>query len=257
MHPYLSHEKLQARQLYVSKYPIVKADNPVLPCCASLKSAVQEVYNQGAEGSCTANAYCAAYRILETDKSFLPSRAYVYWHERLQEDGNDPTKVTDSGANVADGINWVTENGVCSETLWPYGVQMNIPPPLVCEENAKGHKLGKLNQIKVGDNQTIKQCLATGIPVMIAIALYKSFEQSFMSRFGVIPMPAFIQNPNDTTDTYSGGHEVMLTGYHDFPGYFTFLNSWGSDWGNKGYGYLPYAYVSNTDLTWSIYFLSK
>jgi len=44
------------------------------------------------------------------------------------------------------------------------------------------------------------------------------------------------------------GHSVALVGYrrdNAFPGggYFVFRNSWGPDWGDHGYGYMPFSYV--------------
>lgn len=44
-----------------------------------------------------------------------------------------------------------------------------------------------------------------------------------------------------------GGHAVLLVGYQDGEGEgggrFLVRNSWGADWGERGYGRLPYAYV--------------
>ncbi len=42
-----------------------------------------------------------------------------------------------------------------------------------------------------------------------------------------------------------GGHCVLITGYNDFTRKYEILNSWGTTWGNLGYGTLPYAYVEN------------
>jgi hypothetical protein len=44
------------------------------------------------------------------------------------------------------------------------------------------------------------------------------------------------------------GHSVALVGYRRDSafaggGYFVFRNSWGADWGDHGYGYMPFAYV--------------
>lgn len=40
------------------------------------------------------------------------------------------------------------------------------------------------------------------------------------------------------------GHVVLLVGYDKTARVFTFRNSWGPDWGNKGYGTLPEEYVN-------------
>ena len=41
-----------------------------------------------------------------------------------------------------------------------------------------------------------------------------------------------------------GGHAVLCVGYDDTSGTFLIRNSWGNDNGDKGYYYMPYAYLS-------------
>ncbi len=52
-----------------------------------------------------------------------------------------------------------------------------------------------------------------------------------------------------------GGHAVLAVGYDDTQQVFLVRNSWGSGWGMQGYFSLPYAYLSNSNLTddlWTI-----
>ncbi len=57
-----------------------------------------------------------------------------------------------------------------------------------------------------------------------------------------IPVPNFY-------DSIEGGHSVMAVGYDDdrvfrsYRGALLIRNSWGTDWAENGYGWLPYAYV--------------
>lgn len=39
-------------------------------------------------------------------------------------------------------------------------------------------------------------------------------------------------------------HIVYLIGWDDATKHFKFINSWGEAWGDKGYGYLPYEYIT-------------
>lgn len=56
--------------------------------------------------------------------------------------------------------------------------------------------------------------------------------------------------------TYSCyGHAVLLTGYDSEKKIFTFKNSWGTSWGNEGYGTVSYDYVNKfSDMPVTMYF---
>ena len=41
-----------------------------------------------------------------------------------------------------------------------------------------------------------------------------------------------------------GGHAVVAVGYDDFKACLIVRNSWGPSWGDKGYFYLPYDYIT-------------
>lgn len=51
-------------------------------------------------------------------------------------------------------------------------------------------------------------------------------------------------------DAVQGGHAVVAIGYDnnrrigDKKGALKIRNSWGTDWGEEGYGWLPYAYIT-------------
>merc|ERR1712159_460794 len=81
-----------------------------------------EVYDQGALGSCTANAIAAAFEYCEAkqgyEHKFTPSRLFIYYNERRMEG----TTGSDSGAEIRDGIKSLNRLGVCPETEWPYDI---------------------------------------------------------------------------------------------------------------------------------------
>ena len=52
-----------------------------------------------------------------------------------------------------------------------------------------------------------------------------------------------------------GGHAILAVGYDDRQRRFTIRNSWGSNWGLKGYFTIPYDYVIDENLAddfWTI-----
>ena len=94
----------------------------------------------------------------------------------------------------------------------------------------------------------MRSCLSDGCPFIFGFSVYESFESDAVAATGIVPMPG-------KTETCLGGHAVMAVGYDDSKQWIIVRNSWGPDWGDKGYFYLPYAYITNNNLAddfWTI-----
>ena len=96
----------------------------------------------------------------------------------------------------------------------------------------------------------MKSCLAGGYPFIFGIDVYSSFESDQANQTGVIPMPT-------PDDQLLGGHALVCVGYDDSKQYFIFRNSWSSAWGDMGYGYLPYEYMTDTNLCSDLWIIQK
>jgi len=218
-------------------------------------------YNQGPIGSCTANAFCYVIKLLAIQNPSLtqwvdynPSRLYIYWCERYLEANKVENKIQDTGANVIDACLWAKSNGICAETDWPYDVlKVNKNPtksltPTILEKlknNCSQHKISGYTQIyyKSPDVLTlIKSSLANNNPVMIGFLAFPGLESISAGATGLVP------NPTSSSQKPIGGHEVVLIGFDEDKKLFTFMNSWGVNWGNKGKGYLTYDYVKKYGL---------
>lgn len=207
-----------------------------------LSSEWPAIYDQGQIGSCTANAFCSCFKYLHDDRTFEPSRLYVYYKERYLENPNGP--ITDSGAWVSDGYTWVSKHGVCAENYWPYDIsKVNEAPPAECDVVAKKHKVHNYYQVNMNNvHNTIVWCISYKKPVMMAFGVYGSFLD--IKSDGMCPVP------NPKTDTLYGGHEVVIVGYDDEKQLYKVANSWGKNWGDKGFFYMPYAFVKNPELVY-------
>lgn len=237
---YLSIDKLRAR---AQQHAFVKVGGAEaiqsIPASFTLRNHVPEVYNQGQAGSCTSNAFCGSHRIQYTDKTFRPSRLFLYFYERLAEDPRHLAQdLRDTGADVIDGENYVLSHGICSESLWPYDIsKLNVTPPANCTQDALKHKIKSFVRLGVQD---IKSYLVQGIPVLLAVILYQSFETNVRAD-GKVPMPDKRQQP-------IGGHEMCIVGYDDASRTYEVLNSWGAGWGDHGYCHIPYDYINDSQL---------
>jgi C1A family cysteine protease len=225
---------------------VVPVSKPItLPHALSLNKYRNFIYDQGELGSCTSNAFCAAYRIMDTihqkNVSFEPSRLFFYYQERLTEG----TVGEDSGADVIDGESYVKTNGICSEKTWSYDIsKFSVPPPPETYKEAQSYKISSYTVLQNGPAviNEIKHAIYNKQPVLIAILLYDSFESEQVAKTGHVPMP------DTTKENCLGGHEMCLIGYNDATHNFIVMNSWGGSWGDHGICYIPYNYVSNADL---------
>jgi C1A family cysteine protease len=204
-----------------------------------LRSTFPVVYNQDKLGSCTANAIAAAYEydeIKQNEKDvFIPSRLFIYYNERKMEGSVD----TDSGAEIRDGFRSIRVDGVCSEDMWKYDItKFNECPTQECYDDAKNHKSIEYKRV-VQSQEQLKQCLIEGFPFVFGFNVYSSFETQEVAETGIMPIPK-------KGEELLGGHAVCAVGFDDNKRVFIVRNSWGDSWGDKGYFYMPYAFITNT-----------
>lgn len=230
--------------MYAAPTPIMQS----IPAAADLTKLCPPVYDQGQLGSCTANAIAAAFQFDEMKQkapdASVPSRLFIYYGERAMEG----TVNEDSGAQIRDGIKVVASQGVCPESEWPYDVtKFKQKPPQKCFTDAKKFQAVTYQRL-IQDQNTMKGCLAEGFPFVFGITVYQSMMSGTVAKNGVVPMPS-------TQEKVLGGHAILAVGFDDKTQRFKFRNSWGTTWGDKGYGYLPYAYLTDQNLAsdfWTI-----
>jgi C1A family cysteine protease len=227
-------------------YSAVRKVPAKLPPAVDLRPLCPKVENQGDLGSCTGNALAGALEFLERkDKvSFVDfSRLFIYYNERAVEH----TVNSDSGAMIRDGIKTLAKKGVCSEKKWPYIIsKFSVKPAPSCYKEALTHKINSYHRILTLDE--MRTCLAEGFPFVFGFTVYESFESQQVAKTGVVNMP----KPGEGV---VGGHAVLAVGYNDSKKRFIVRNSWGEDWGMKGYFTMPYNYLADRNLSddlWTI-----
>ena len=237
-----------------------------LPTSVDLRSIMPPVYDQTTLGSCTSQSIAGGHQVEQIKQclpangsndpavisgavagSFVPSRLFIYWNERYLE-GGLPQTMQDSGAEIRDGIKCVVSQGVCDEKLWPYDVnKYTVKPTDNCYTVAMDYQVTSYQAIAQNLDQ-LKGCLAEGYPFEFGFSVYDSFESDAVAQTGIVPMP-------DPSESQLGGHAVLAVGYDDAKQWFIVRNSWGPGWGDKGYFYMPYAYLANAGLAsdfWTI-----
>jgi len=213
-----------------------------IPSKVDLRENDGEVFDQGRLGSCTGNAVAGAYmhNLKKQGKEhFTPSRLFVYYHGRVALG----TVKEDSGAMLRDCIKSVNKEGICKELTWPYDIpQFTKKPTKVAYKEASDHQ--SVSYSRVPRNlDSFKSCLAAGLPFVFGFAVYESFMTREIAKTGMMTWPS-------KDEKSYGGHAVLAVGYDDNleGGRFIVKNSWGEKWGDKGYFYMPYEYLTGKGL---------
>ncbi|MDD5173559.1 MAG: C1 family peptidase [Candidatus Omnitrophica bacterium] len=225
--------------LYSAIKPVIK-----LPKKTDLRQLCSQVEDQGALGSCTAQALAGNLEFLDNmvDKEYIDvSRLFIYYNERALMDTVD----YDSGASIRVGIKTLREHGSCREKMWPYNIKkFDVRPSTACYSEAKGHVISAYHRITRLDE--MMACLADGYPFVFGFTVYESFESAKVNKTGVVNMPG----PEESA---IGGHAVMGVGYDQKTGRFIVRNSWGEKWGMDGYFTMPFEYLETlADDFWTI-----
>lgn len=213
-----------------------------LPPLVDLSKKSSPVYNQDDLGACTANAIASAFVMEEMRQTGLPvvmapSRLFIYYNERRMEG----TVKVDAGAFIRDGVKSLAKEGVCNEKDWPYKIsQFAKKPPSVCYKSALDHQVVDYRRVPQVLNH-LKACLYEGHGFVFGFTVYESFESELVAAKGNVQVPG-------NTEAVLGGHAVFCVGYDDSKRCFIVQNSWGTAWGDKGFCYMPYEYLTNPEL---------
>lgn len=181
----------------------------------------------------------------------------------------------DVGASIRQTFKALQLFGIPPERYWPYGVNnlfFNDEPPQFCYAFAQNYQKVRYFRLDAPKERLsdvhlvlkqIKAVLAAGFP---AVCGFVYEPDSHDRTSGNIPFPsddkirAFKQFRSDRQAGNSSpsalmlGHAVLVVGYSDIKEAFLFQNSYGLDWGDAGYGWLPYRFVLEEIATdwWSL-----
>jgi len=209
------------------------------------------IENQGQLGSCTANAGVGLFEYFEkkaTASHIDASRLFLYKTTR-----NLLGLTGDTGAYLRTTAASMLLFGVPPEKYYPYVIaKFDDEPTAFMYSFADNYKALEYYRYdppgtpKAQLLSAIKKNLGVGLPSMFGFTVYNSISQA--AGTGEIPFPA-------NGEKVMGGHAICAVGYDDAKvitnasnkksttGAFLIRNSWGTSWGIKGYGWLPYDYV--------------
>jgi C1A family cysteine protease len=226
---------------------------PSLPASVDWRNFCSPVENQQNLGSCTAHAAVGVveyFQLRAFGKHVEGSRLFVYKTTR-----NLMGVTGDTGAWLRNTMGALVFCGVAPEKYWPYVVADfdNEPSAFVYAVADNYESLRYFCHDPLGQNiprnqvlNRVKAFLSAGIPSMFGFFGFDSFGKSDIK--GGIPYPC----PGEQA---KWGHAIVTVGYDDnkeitntqcnkkTKGALLIRNSWGTGWGDNGYGWLPYDYV--------------
>ena len=216
-----------------------------------LRQNFNSVKNQGAQGSCLAHAIVSIFEYamkLNQQREFDLSEAFLYYNARHLDDEGDVSVYTDTGSRFKPAMDSLQKFGIALEKYCPYNEETYDKKP---NEEAYQDALNRRLIAAKNVNRTvfdIKSALTDGYPVAISLNLYPSFN----AVNGFIPMPSQqeidAQKSDEAKETKHSRHAMVITGFCDKLQMFVVRNSWGENWGENGYCYIPYSYIGNEEL---------
>lgn len=217
-----------------------------------LRSFFSPVKSQGNVGSCTTFAVVSMYEVAmnrvaaqDAEPADMSER-FVFYHSNV-ESGRP-----EGGSNYFDQLEVLGKYGICYERQCEYtDNNLLAAPSEEATQEALSHRVITARQIPIRTKGSKVDCmkenhrlftsaLSEGLPVGIALKVYSSLE-TITSPYVHVP------DENDILSGGEGHHAMVLAGYSETDNCYIVRNSWGPDYGDKGYIYVSAAYIDDPE----------
>lgn len=213
--------------------------HPVSTKNIDISNGFTEIKNQGQQGACMSFSMVSVFEyFLKKNHVQFPdlSEQFLYYNARKRT-GREQF---DEGSTSVASIQTLSEEGICSEEAWPYKVGgYNEQPSQEAYKEAQQRRVKRAVMVekKIED---FKSALDDGLPVVFAVDLFPSFGKG-VNGFISMPSDEEVQQLKESGENHS--HAMVLCGFNDEQKVFKVRNSWGTDFGDRGYCYLSYDYI--------------
>lgn len=190
--------------------------------------------NQGTQGSCVAFATGYAFK---THQDYLDhQRNIVYDYQKFSPAYiyNQINGGVDNGTTISAAMNLLESQGCVSLYDMPYNQNdWTTQPTQAQRAKASPHKSSSWGTVSDAPSDLKRAIIEYGGAV-VGIPVYPDFDNLSSSN----------QVYDTTSGSSRGNHAICLIGYDDSLNAYKFINSWGTNWGLSGYGYISYDVVS-------------
>ena len=189
----------------------------------------ETILDQGQEGACTGFGLAAVINHLKLHRNEQVRVSARMLYEMAQKHDEWPGEDY-TGSSCRGAIKGWKNMGVCSDEIWPY--ETNNPGTLTIPKvkNAQATILGSYYRLRANLNDYHTALNETGV-IYVSATVHSGWnnpQKKSGDKFSIIT-----QN-----DELTGGHAFAIVGYNKLG--FIIQNSWGMDWGTKGYAIWTY-----------------
>ena len=204
-----------------------------LPASADLSEWFPAVGAQGEQGSCVAWAttyYMRSYyenrQNTSTAKQTPLSPAFVY-NQLKKQDAS-----CKSGLNIGRALEFLKLKGAPPLRSFPYSQNNCLAlPDQAVESVATQFKIESWRRLTKGNLDDVKGEIARDRPVVIGMIVSEKFKDfRGKSNFDELISESATR----------GGHAMTVVGYDDARQAFRLVNSWGQQWGDRGFAWISY-----------------
>jgi hypothetical protein len=201
-----------------------------VPDIYSVREKMSPVENQANLGSCVSFGTCACGEYFDN-----VDLSEMWLYDLCKKNDGIPNE---EGTFPRVALKMAQKIGICEEKFWDYidRYPNNTSPLPGAEENASKHKLFSYAAV---DITQLQKALFEFGPLVIALNLYENFM--YIEDEGFMPKPK---------GALLGGHCMCMTGYLNKKncfglnnGYIEIKNSWGANFGDRGYVKVPFKYL--------------
>jgi hypothetical protein len=206
-----------------------------------LRKFATPIGDQGQTSRCSAFAWTHATELVTNMKTggaprLSPSFTMLEF-QRMQGDAKDYKYAFAGGDGTTGGPDpgrLLTDQGTCRQELWPDSSEVPVTSERVLTADAGKHTLPATPlPISLEDARKV---LSAGCPVHISMNTGQAFSD--IGRDGMF-------NAAEAPSGQHGRHAMLLVGYTG--NFYIIKNSWGTDWGDNGYCYVPKKVLEASD----------
>ncbi|MFO7446791.1 MAG: C1 family peptidase [Ignavibacteriaceae bacterium] len=207
-----------------------------LPAQKDLSGWFPPAGNQGMQSSCVGwavayglKSYQEAVERKRRPTNNLSTFSPSYIYNQIKLGG------CDQGSHIEQALNLLRQEGVAKFSDFPYSeYSCSTSPGNEIKSKARPFTIADWRRVDFRNQIEVKSQIVKGFPIVIGMYVDDGFQNLtgdniYYSRSGM----------------ERGGHAMVVVGYDDSKQAYKVFNSWGTDWGNNGFGWISYSIFEN------------